>query len=363
LSITLLQASMHSPAADAGSLQPLADVDADGADLHTQRAVHTIALSLGHGNAAGLGAPGAGTARLAAGHVIAHHQAARVQHRPLEAGVWASVLAHLFPQQAGKQVGGCAVEQDPERLPWRVAENGQGLGQAAHRREPTHQAEPGEQAQRHPAGMLAAAAQQLVGRPGRGVQTQARQTVTLGALLEPHEQLGVHRLRAGKAAPHAPGDRRGHKQQQGAEHQQPGELDQVLREQHGVEQVEAPRIQIEQHGLAAVPVQPGQSIEHGLGQPDEDPAPAREAAADVAGLDLDCRLDAGITGERGDGDQRDDPVGGGHGLLLRAAGVGATHRKGCGTSPASGRIVAAWPLSAQIQIFSNSTGSVGCVRI
>ena len=90
--------------------------------------------------------------------------------------------------------------------------------------------------------------------------------VAFDLALDPQEDLGVDGLRAGKAAPQAPGHGGEQEQRQRADHQQAGEVDEVLRVQHQPEDVEAARAQVEQHGLALAPLQPGQPVEHELRQ-------------------------------------------------------------------------------------------------
>jgi hypothetical protein len=124
--------------------------------------------------------------------------------------------------------------------------------------------------------VLAALAPELVEVPGAFVELHAALAVALEVALDPHEDLGVHRLRAGVAAPQAA--RHGGEQEQrvGADHQQRRQVDQVLRVQHQAEDVEAPRHQVEQHRLAVVPQQPGQAVEQDLRRPDQGPAPLDE---------------------------------------------------------------------------------------
>ena len=133
---------------------------------------------------------------------------------------------------------------------------------------------------------LARGAQQPLARPAAGVALHARGPVALDAALHPHEDLAVDGLRAGVAAPQPPGDRGEQEQRVGADDEQRGEVDEVLRVQHQPEKVEAARGQLEEHGLALVPHQPGCAVEDQLRQRDEDPAPAGEAAGDGTWVDL-----------------------------------------------------------------------------
>jgi len=76
----------------------------------------------------------------------------------------------------------------------------------------------------------------------------------------------------------------------GADDQDARQVDEVLRIEHQVEDVETPRRQVEQHRLAIVPHQPGQPVEHELREKDQGPAPLDEPPADGAGVDLLCFL-------------------------------------------------------------------------
>jgi len=131
---------------------------------------------------------------------------------------------------------------------------------------------------------------QLARAPRRFVQADARNAVAFDAALDPHEDFGIDRLRAGIAAEQPTGDGREQEQRQRADHQQHGQVHHVLRPQHQPEQVELARAQVEQHGLPAVPLQPRQAVEDQLGQDHEHDAPAREYAADRARVDLAAHI-------------------------------------------------------------------------
>src|SRR5204862_7805892 len=123
-----------------------------------------------------------------------------------EARVGAHVLADLLAEVAGVAVGSQSVEEDPERLP-RAEREAQDLRtEGACRREIRNEGESGPQAHRQPHRLLAAAAGDLAQRPRRCVELDARLAIAFEAALDPHEDLGVDRLRAGEAAPEAPGD-------------------------------------------------------------------------------------------------------------------------------------------------------------
>jgi hypothetical protein len=108
--------------------------------------------------------------------------------------------------------------------------------------------------------------------------------------LDPQEHLGVDGLRAGVPAPQPTGHRREEEQRQRRDHQQRGQVDEVLWLQHQAEHEEAPFAQVEQHRLAVVPLQPRQAVEHGLCQQDHQPAPGGEPAAHGARIDADLFL-------------------------------------------------------------------------
>ena len=75
------------------------------------------------------------------------------------------------------------------------------------------------QADGEPQAVLGAAAQQLVERPGRGVEANALVTFALGDLLDPHEDPGPDALRAAVTAPHPAGDHGDKTQAEGGNHQ------------------------------------------------------------------------------------------------------------------------------------------------
>ena len=116
---------------------------------------------------------------------------------------------------------------------------------------------PVHSADRDPDDVLEPLLDQLLERDGVAVEPHARAAVAFDLVLDPHEDLGVDRLRAGVAAPQAPRHGGEEEQRQRADHQQPRQVDQVLRIQHQTEDVEAPRAEIEQHRLALAPLSQG----------------------------------------------------------------------------------------------------------
>jgi hypothetical protein len=97
-------------------------------------------------------------------------------------------------------------------------------------------------------------------------------------------------LRTGVAAPKASTDCGEQEQRQRADEQQAGQVDEVLRIQHGAEQIKATLNDVEQHCGALVPGEPGQAVEDQLRDPDHRPAPACEQATDCAWINLASNL-------------------------------------------------------------------------
>ncbi len=133
--------------------------------------------------------------------------------------------------------------------------------------------------------MLGAAAQQLSGGPGRGVELDALQAVAFGDLFHPHEHPGPGALRAGVAAPDAPGQHGDEEQAERGDDQDRREQDEILRPEGGAEDVELLPVQVPQHRLAPVPVQPdGAEIEqHQQGAAQQ--AQVAETSAETARVD------------------------------------------------------------------------------
>ena len=273
------------PAADAFVLQAITDVDAHGADLHAQLAVDAVAQALG----ARIHALGARATAFAARGVVGDDQRVLVEHGALEARIRAHVLAHLLAQEAGIAVGGQGVEGDPEDLP-RPLQRHHLHRQVADGHEVAHEGEARPQRQQQPQQVLAATPGRFLQRPAAAVQAQARTAVALQPALDPHEDLGVHRLWAAEATPQAPGHGGEQEQRQGADDEQRRQVDEVLRVQQPAEDVETPLLQIEQQGLAPMDLQPGHDVEEQLRGPHQGPAPAGEQALDGTRLDLGARL-------------------------------------------------------------------------
>ncbi len=268
-------------AADAFVLQAVADVDAHGADLHAQRAIDAIAQ-----------APGpvvhrlvARAARLAADLVVRDDEGVLVEHRALEARIGAHVLADLLAQEAGVAVSGEAVEGHPEELPGALQRHQLGA-QLADGHEVAHEGKARPCGNSDPEELLEDLPADLLEGPGPVVEPQARAAVALHLVLDPHEHLGVHRLRAGEPAPETARHRGEQEQRQRRDDEQARQVDEILRIQHQAEEVEAPRAQVEQHHLPLAPLQPRQPVEHQLRESDHGPPPAREHAGDGPRVDL-----------------------------------------------------------------------------
>ncbi|MNN30601.1 hypothetical protein D3C81_1442550 [compost metagenome] len=220
----------------------------------------------------------------ATGAVVGHGQGVGVEHHALEARVGAHVAAHLLAQPAGVAVGGGREEEHPEGGGRIQLQGEQVVHQRADRREVADEGQRGDQAHRQPQAVLGAAAQQLGGRPGRGIQLDALLAVALGDLLHPHEHPGPHALRAGVAAPHAAGGHGDGEQAEGADDQQRREEDEVLRPEGGAEDVELVLGQIPQYCLTVAPVQPGGAEEQQEQRPGAIQAQVAEQAGEAAGV-------------------------------------------------------------------------------
>ena len=133
-------------AADALVLQALADVDAGRTDLDAERAVDAGAQI----ERCRIGRLLARTARLATRFVVGHDHGVAVEHRALEAGVGAHVLADLLAHPAGVAVGGKTVEQDPEGLPRAQGPAGHLAGEQRDRREIADEGKTGPESEQDP---------------------------------------------------------------------------------------------------------------------------------------------------------------------------------------------------------------------
>ena len=111
-----------------------------------------------------------------------------------------------------------------------------------------------------------AALRQAVSKRQRSrVALHAFVAVAFDQVLDPHEQIGPHRLRTGVAAPDAAEQAGDQEQRDRAHDQQAGQVIDVLRPELEIEEIEALVPDREQHRLvrlvdAAMPAQPGQQI-------------------------------------------------------------------------------------------------------
>ena len=218
--------------------------------------------------------------------VVGHGQRVGIEHHALEARVGTHVLAHLLAHETGIAPGGEGVEQHPEGFPRAETGTERFCRQGLDRGEITDEGEARPQRDREPHDVLQPALFQFVGVPGRLVELPARDMVAFQPVFHPHEDFGVHGLRAGVAAPQAAGHRGEQEQRQRGKNQQAGQVDEILRPEHQAENIEFACGQIEQHRLAVVPMQPGHTVIERLGQQHQRDAPIGEHAVHRARLDF-----------------------------------------------------------------------------
>src|SRR5688500_6698615 len=137
-----------------------------------------------------------------------------VEQRPLKACIRAHVFADLLAHVAGVAVGRKAIEADPEQLPAASREAHQRCGKLADVAEVADESAAGEQRKGDPQNLLGALAQELGAAPAGTIELDALLAATLGEPLQPDENFGPYRLRAGIAAPQAPGQRGAKEQRQ-----------------------------------------------------------------------------------------------------------------------------------------------------
>ena len=150
--------------------------------------------------------------------------------------------------------------------------------------------EPGPQRQRHPKSVFCRLEPELARRHRLLIEPHARPAVAFDLALDPHENLGIHGLRTGIAAPQPPGHGGEQKQRQRRYHQEPGEIDEILRPEDHAEDVELARHQVEQHRLAPVPNEPGTAVVNQLRENHQRPAPARKPPAYRARINFPADL-------------------------------------------------------------------------
>ncbi|MNZ87579.1 hypothetical protein D3C78_1064410 [compost metagenome] len=272
-------------AADALDLQPVAYVDAGGADLYAHGAVDAVAQTLGLVVRVLL----ARAAGFTAARVVGDDQGVLVEHHALEACVGAHVHAHLLAQPAGVAVGGQGEEADPEVGPAIGLAGEEFDGQFANRREVADEGHAGDEADQQPQAVLGELAQELVGAHRGPVKLHALIAVAFGDLFAPHEDPRPHALRAGVAAPYAAGIHGNEEQAKGGDDEDAREQDEVLRPDGGAEDVELALGQVPPDGLMAAPVQPDSAkVQKEQRCPADHPQPA-EQAGEGAGVDFLAR--------------------------------------------------------------------------
>ena len=233
--------------------------------------------------------------------VVGHGQRVGVEHHALETCVGAHVFADLFAHETGIAPGGKAVEQDPECFP-RAEVGMQRFGrQRLDRGEIADEGEAGPQCNRKPHGVLEPAFFELVDIPGGFVEFLACEVVAFQPFLHPHENFGVHGLRAGIAAPKPSCYCGKQEQRQCRQDQDAGEIYKILRPEHQVEDIELARGQVEQHCLPVIPLQPGQAVIERLGQQYQRDPPVGEHTVHRARLDflldrVELLFDRGVGG-------------------------------------------------------------------
>ena len=268
-------------AANALVLQPVADVDTHGADLHAELAVDAVAQTFGLVVNALL----ARTAPLAALCVVADDHGVLVEHGALKTCIGAHVFADLLAHIAGIAIGGKTIEQHPENLP--VATQGQQLDtQFTDGHEIAHEGETGPQGQGDPEELLERLLPDLLESPAALVDAHTGTAIAFDLALDPDKNLGINGLRTGETAPQTPCDRRKQEKRQRADDEKTAQINEILRVKHQPEQVKATRFKIEEQHLALAPLQPGHAVEEQLREKHHDPSPAREHATDGPGVDL-----------------------------------------------------------------------------
>src|SRR5574343_414411 len=105
------------------------------------------------------------------------------------------------------------------------------------------------------------------------IQLHACRTIALDAVLDPHEYLGIHRLRTRVAAEQSPGDCRKEKQRICRNDQQQGEIEDILRPQDKAEQIKLALDKMKQYCLTAIPLKPRRTVKQNLRDPNQNPAP------------------------------------------------------------------------------------------
>ena len=272
-------------AADALDLQAVSDVDAGRAYLYAHGAVDAVAQALG----LVVGAFFTWPAQFATAWVVGDDQGVLVEHHALETRIRAHVDAHLFAQPTGVAIGGKGEETDPEIRPAIGLAGEEVEDQFADRREVTDEGHAGDETDDQPQAVLAELAQEFVGAHRRFVQLDALVAVAFGDLFAPHEDPRPHALRAGIAAPHAPGVHRDKEQAERGDDQDARQQDEVLRPEGCAENKELTFRQIPPHSLVTAPVQPHRAEVEQEQRGTAEHAQIAEQASEGTGVDLLAR--------------------------------------------------------------------------
>src|SRR5690606_34347638 len=128
-----------------------------------------------------------------------------VDHHALEASVGTHVLADLLAHEACVAPCREPVEQHPEPLPEAKGSSEYADEQFADRSEIADEREPGPERNHDPEEVLCRLQAQLAETPGRFIKPDAGQAIAFDLALDPHENLGVDRLRTRISAEKPPG--------------------------------------------------------------------------------------------------------------------------------------------------------------
>ena len=237
-------------AADALVLQAIADIDAGRANLDANTTIDAVPLGKGLWIHALL----ACTTRLSTSLIVGDRQRIRIEHHALEARIGTHVLANLLPHDPREEICKTAVEEDPEDLPGAEAQGRNRSEQFLERTEIGHKGEAGPEGNRNPRGVFCRLDTELAWRHRRLVQFHALVAITLDLLLDPHENLGIHRLRTRIAAPKPPSDGCEEEQGIGRDDQQDCEKENVLRPEDPAKYVELAFRKVKENGLATIPL-------------------------------------------------------------------------------------------------------------
>ena len=116
------------------------------------------------------------------------------------------MLADRFAGQPGLHVGEGRVKNQPEALPGTNAPLGQRRQQFTNGREIADEADRRPRGKEQPQAMFDRLQEQLARAGGALVELQPGQMVAFDLRFDPHEEAGVHRLRAGKTAEQPTGE-------------------------------------------------------------------------------------------------------------------------------------------------------------